>query len=172
MKDHPTFLHAAAELARENPRVSFVCVGEGPPAYRQRLADLTRELGLEGRVRWLPAQGNIHRVYNALDLLTSSSSSGEGFSNVIAEAMACGTRCVVTDVGDSAQIVGDTGIVVRPGDPHALADGWRRALRALEMGNLPDPRERIEQRFGLERLVAETEAALASLLQRSNGKGS
>ena len=64
-------------------------------------------------------------VCNALDVLASSSIT-EGFPNVIAEAMACGVPCVVTDVRDSRNIVGEFGIVVPPGDSDALAAGLCR----------------------------------------------
>ncbi len=171
MKDHPTFLRAAAQLAANHSNVRFVCVGDGPDAYRQHLMALAVELGLGSRVRWLPAQADVRGVYGALDLLTSSSSSGEGFSNVIGEAMACGTHCVVTDAGDSARIVGPTGIVVVRRDPEALADGWRRGLAAVAKDELPDPRERIKQEFSLDKLVMRTEVELGNLLDRSGEPG-
>ena len=67
-------------------------------------------------------------AYSAFDVATLSSSFGEGFPNVIGEAMACRRACVVTPSGDSAHVVGDTGIVVEPRNPEALASGWRRML--------------------------------------------
>ena len=108
MKDHPTFLRAAAKLTHHNDSVRFVCVGGGPISYAAQLKDLSSELGLHDRIVWAGDQDDMPSVYSALDLLVSSS-SGEGFSNVIGEAMACGVPCVVTDVGDSALIVGETG---------------------------------------------------------------
>ena len=97
-------------------------------------------------------------VYNALDLATSASIT-EGFPNVVGEAMACGTPCVVTDVGDSAWIVGDAGIVVPPRRPEALAAGWNTALAGLE-DLAPRARRRIVGHFSVERLVKKTEEAL------------
>lgn len=166
MKDHPTFLRAAAFFAREHPHVRFVCVGDGAASYREQLQALSRELGLAECLRWVGFRDDIAAVYNSLDLACSSSLFGEGFSNAIAEAMACGVPCVVTDVGDSAAIVGTTGEVVPGGDPQALANGWRR-LRA-RLGVQPDlraeARNRIAQHFGVASLVERTSAALHSVL--------
>jgi len=69
------------------------------------------------------------RILAGVDIATLSSLT-EAFPGVIGEAMACGTPCVVTDVGDSALIVGDTGTVVNPGDPGALAGAWRKLIEA------------------------------------------
>ncbi len=168
MKDHPTFLRAAALLASERRDVRFVCAGDGPPRYRHRLEALGQELGLAQRLVWAGAVDDVTGVYNVLDIACSASSDGEGFSNVIAEAMACGVPCVVTDVGDSAAIVGDAGLVVPPGDPRALAAAWRDLLdrpraRRLELGRRA--RDRVIRLFGRERLVERTEAALATLIE-------
>jgi glycosyltransferase involved in cell wall biosynthesis len=168
MKDHPTFLHAAAIFAQERPEARFVCVGNGSPKYLESMLRLTGTLGLEHQVKWLPAQAAIRDTYNALDLLTSSSSYGEGFSNVIGEAMSCGIRCVVTDVGDSARIVGCTGIVVPPSNPLALAEGWRRAFDEFREADRSEPRQRIELEFSLKRLLDRTEAVLGDLVAQGS----
>src|SRR5207253_71467 len=105
--------------SKERKNVRFVCVGDGPPEYRRTLEALAEQLGLNEFLIWNAARADMSAVYNGLDVLVSSSAS-EGLSNVIAEAMACGVRCVVTDVGDSAWVVGPTGEVVNPKDPVAL----------------------------------------------------
>jgi glycosyltransferase involved in cell wall biosynthesis len=115
---------------------------------------------------WAGPRHDMPAVYNALDMITSSS-YGEGFSNVIGEAMACGVPCVVTDVGDSARIVGGTGIVVPPGDPEALAVAWRGLLKLPEEQRVMLTQaacERIKRNFSVHHLVNKLEAALTGFL--------
>ncbi|MDD4169642.1 MAG: glycosyltransferase, partial [Desulfotomaculaceae bacterium] len=97
MKDHPTFLEAAALLMQKRKDVRFVCVGDGPADLRQELHALGKALDLNKYLIWAGAREDMAAVYNALELATSSSSFGEGFPNVVGEAMACGVPCVVTE---------------------------------------------------------------------------
>ncbi|MEK7727024.1 MAG: glycosyltransferase, partial [candidate division KSB1 bacterium] len=83
MKDHSTFLHAAAILARERRSVRFICIGDGPQEYLRALQALASELQLQACLIWSNGREDMPAVYNALDLLASSSAYGEGFSNVI-----------------------------------------------------------------------------------------
>ncbi len=127
VKDHSTFLRAASMVARERKDVRFVCIGDGPGEYRARLEQLAGEVGLNGRLLWVGQCDDMPAAYCALDILCSASTS-EAFSNVIGEAMASQVPCVVTDVGDSSVVVGDTGVVVPTGDPEALSIGLLRVL--------------------------------------------
>jgi glycosyltransferase involved in cell wall biosynthesis len=164
MKDHPTFLRAAARLAATVPEARFVCVGEGPTSYADELRALGESLGLGARLRWEPPGVDVHESYAALDVLASTSAFGEGFSNVIGEAMACGIPCAVSDCADAARIVGDTGLVVPVGDPAATAAAWDR-LRATDRPVLGGAaRARIVSEFSVELLVARTADALRPLL--------
>lgn len=160
-KDHATFLRAAARVAAEEPATVFACIGDGSEERRAALGRLAADLGIPERVLWSPARRDLPAVYSALDLLVSASVS-ESFPNAVAEAMACGTPCVVTDAGDSSRIVGDLGRVVPRRDPQSLAAALVESLRCPR---LPEAalRERIAQRFGAERMIDETEAELRSL---------
>lgn len=172
MKDHPTFLRAAALLVRERTDVRFLCAGSGPAEYRQQLRSLADGLGLSDRVIWSPVRPDVAAVYSSLDVLASSSCWGEGFSNVIGEGMACGLPCVATDVGDSALIVGDTGVVVPPGDPESLAGGIRGLLDegpAQRAERAAAARARVTSEFSVERLVQRTEKLLLKLLSQTTG---
>lgn len=166
MKDHPTFLEAAARLAATLPEARFVCVGGGPRNYAAELRERAEALGLAGRLIWAGPRTDMPAVYNALDLLCLSSTFGEGFPNVLGEAMACGVPCVTTDVGDAALVVGETGVVVPKGNAEALAQGMLRQRARLERegdGLREACRQRIETNFNVERMVEETEALLQNL---------
>lgn len=167
MKDHATFLKAAALLGSKRKQAVFVCVGDGSSRYKEKLVQLGKQLGLTGRLIWAGAHVDMPAVYNALDVAVSSSSYGEGFSNVIGEAMACGVPCVVTDVGDSALIVGPSGEIVPPRDPKALKTAIAKCL------DKPRPdcqaetcsRQRIVGSFSVKELEVRTEAALLRLCE-------
>lgn len=162
MKDHPTFLKAASKIVKEKADVSFVCVGDGTPSYRQELQSLSEELELGKKIIWAGSRKDMPAVYNGLDIAVSSS-YGEGLPNVVCEAMASCVPCVVTDVGDSAYVVGDTGIVVPPGDPDALAEGIRKLLDSDLTSLGLKARQRIVDNFSMEQLVERTEKALVEL---------
>jgi glycosyltransferase involved in cell wall biosynthesis len=158
-KDHRTFLGAAAALAARRPDVRFVVVGDGPAESRSAFDRLSRELGLSSRLLHAGFRDDMPAVYNALDVLCSAS-RWEGLSNVIGEAMPCGVPCVVTDVGDSAVLVADGGIVVPRRDPEQLAAALETMVaRPADVEPL-EIRGLITSRFSLARCVDTTEAAL------------
>lgn len=163
MKDHSTFLKAAALFSKDNKNVSFVCVGTGPEKYAQQLYELAEKLKISDKVIWTGTRTDMPAVYNALDIASSSSSYGEGFPNVVGEAMACGLPCVVTDVGDSAWIVGDVGIVIPPKNHQALARGWKALLTTNKKTIGIESRSRILQQFSIKHLADTTQNVLLGL---------
>lgn len=100
MKDHANFLRAARIVRQRYPDVHYIMAGERMDRTNQELARMVEEFGLLGRVHLPGVRNDVQMVAAALDIAASSSSSGEGFSNVIGEAMSCGVPCIVTDVRD------------------------------------------------------------------------
>jgi glycosyltransferase involved in cell wall biosynthesis len=165
MKDHPTLLRAAAIVCRKREDVRFVCVGGGAALYADELRRLSAELGISAKVIWAGARADMPALYGALDLFVSSSIS-EGFPNVIGEAMACGVTCVVTDTGDSALIVGETGTVVAPRDASALSEAILSCLESGTGATGMRARARILENFSVERMAAETTDAIMRLREK------
>lgn len=162
MKDHATFLAAAAL----DPHAKFIIVGSGDAAYEQQMRNLSASLGLADRVTWLPAQNDMPAVYAKFDCLVNSSAFGEGFSNVIGEAMACGVPCIASNVGDSAWIIGDKMQTFPVGDHTALA----QCMLRFQPHN---PRQRIVDEFSVARLVERTSRLLSKkVLWITTGLGS
>ncbi len=119
-KNHAGFVQAAAQVADQLPQVHFVLAGKDVDASNAVLQAVITEHGLQGRMHLLGLRDDVPRLMAALDVLASSS-LGEAFPSVLGEAMACCVPCVVTDVGDSAEMVGETGRVVPAGDMTSLA---------------------------------------------------
>src|SRR5205085_6797857 len=90
--------------------------------------------GLTDRVVRLGDRRDLERLYPAFDIVTLSSAFGEALPMVLGEAMASGVPCVATDSGDAELVVGDTGIIVPPRDPAALAAGWAQLIMLGEQG--------------------------------------
>lgn len=159
VKDHRNFLEAAGILAKRRPDTHFVLVGSGVDPQNEMLGALIRANGLPGRVHLLGERQDIPRLLAALDVASLTSLS-EAFPNVLGEAMACGVPCVATDVGDSARIVGPSGRVVPPRDPHAIANAWDAILSlppAARRRLGKQARDRVRRLFSLPMIVREYE---------------
>jgi len=167
MKDHVTFLCSAGKLNKIYPEIHFVLVGQGVDKNNHLLIKLVEDLKIRKNIHLLGKRMDVDEITAGLDIACSSSSWGESFSNAIGEAMACGIPCVVTDVGDSAWIVGETGIVVKPGDRKAFTDAMITLIKMsseerLGLGKLA--RNRIIKHFSLDIVVKQYEDTYQNLL--------
>jgi len=157
MKDVPNLLAAFARMYQVRPDAHLLIVGEGMDSPS---AAASRMLASLERSSWTLAghRGDVPAWLGGLDLLALPSAWGEGFPNIVGEAMVCRVPCVATDVGDAAWLIGDTGRVVPPRDAVALG----KAL--LELAELTPAarhamgqaaRARIEEHFALPAIVRE-----------------
>jgi glycosyltransferase involved in cell wall biosynthesis len=161
MKDHANFLQAAALILKDHPQTHFVLTGEGVDRSNEQLRDLIEKLSIAGRVHLLGERSDVSRIAAALDIATLSSAYGEGFPNVVGEAMACAVPCVVTDVGDSTFVVGGTGRAVSPRNASALAAALREfiemgAKSRQELGQAA--RQRVLKHFSIEAIAHKYES--------------
>ncbi|MEA2084095.1 MAG: glycosyltransferase [Thermodesulfobacteriota bacterium] len=164
-KDHHNFIRAASILSDVRPDVHFVLCGKHITKENSLLAGWISNKGLNNKCSLLGERHDIPKINSALDIACSAS-IGEGFPNVVGEAMACGVPCAVTDVGDSALIVGDTGRVAPAEDHRALASAL---AELVDMG--PEERarlgkrarSRIEEHFSLSAVAAKYESLYQEL---------
>ena len=169
MKDHANFISATRLLVEENAKVHFVLAGQEIDLSDAPLASLIESTGARERFHVLGFRQDIHQVTAGLDIACSSSAYGEGSSNAVAEAMTCGVPCVVTDVGDSALIVGDTGKIVPARNSRALAQGLSELLALSPRQRLAlgyRARERICERFSLPTVVDRYQRLYESLVSK------
>jgi len=153
MKDHLTLLRAAAQLRDRDAHLVLVGPGVTPECALLR-EELTKS-PLDGRISLLGSRSDVTDILSAADVFCLSSYT-EALPNAVVEAMACGLPCVVTDVGDAAWLVADTGVVVSPRDPGALARGLRAIIdephaQRAERGRRA--RERIIQDFSMRHMI-------------------
>ncbi len=130
------------------------------------------ELDLQQHVVLLGPRRKMENVYPAFDVLALCSIDGEGFPNVLVEAMACGVPCVATDVGDCRKIVGDCGIITPAGDPEVLAKACETLIRSdlNEIG--ARARTRAVANFGLQEMCARYQSLYRSLVRANSDQPS
>jgi len=159
MKDHRNLLAALAFVRKSVKDFHCLLAGTGINQQNAALTKKIEQLELQDKTTLLDRRNDIPAFMNAIDLYICSSSSGEAFPNVLAEAMACRTPCVTTDVGDAALIVGETGWVVPPRNPEALAEAILAAMAekknamAAWQKRKQAARERIAEHFTLQKMI-------------------
>lgn len=155
IKDHHNFIRAARVLYQSRSNVYFVLCGRGVSWESERLVRWIDESGIRNRFHLLGLRDDMSSITAAFDIATLTS-FGEAFPNVVGEAMSCAVPCVVTDVGDMARIVGETGMAVPPRNPDALAEAWGKMLDLGAEGRCRlgmAARERVKENFSLPKIV-------------------
>jgi glycosyltransferase involved in cell wall biosynthesis len=172
MKDPGNLVAAVRRVREAGHDVHLLFVG---PGYERAPDDLVRAMRQslpENRVTLAPERQDLPAWLPGLDVLALSSAWGEGFPNILGEAMACGVPCVSTDVGESARILGDAGRIVPARDATQLASAILELLELdadgrSELGQAA--RRRVIRLFSLGRVVAEYEALYDRVLSMRPG---
>ena len=167
MKDHKGMIEAMIRLRRQGRKVHLIMLGKDVNHKNQELNEMLDKSGIADCVSILGERTDMTTIYEATDIVTVSSAWGEAFPNVVGEAMASGIPCVATDVGDSRWIIGDTGKVVPPRDPEALANAIgdlveMGAAQRRELG--AKARQRILQDFTIDKIALQYEDLYRNLL--------
>jgi glycosyltransferase involved in cell wall biosynthesis len=164
MKGHEHALSAFARVRARRSDVRLIVIGDGTPERVAGLRAVAERLGMTADVTFTSAVRPVSAAYSALDVVLSSSVYGEGFSNVLCEAILCGCRCVATDVGDSGMILGAPDYLAPPRDDVALAEALERAISAESFAPWARARERILADFSTTAMLERTESILAAVV--------
>ncbi len=153
MKDQQCLLAAAKKVVEASTKCVFVLAGRGVPELAHPSAPTAGLVkSLEGKILLLPEQTDVSALMPAFDLFVLSSAFGEGFPNVLGEALCCGIPCLATDVGDCAAIIGNVGRIVPPRNPDMLAAATLEFLADADLGRRVGPqlaRDRAKKNFSL-----------------------
>ena len=154
-KGHGEFIQAAAIVSKRCPEARFLIVGNGPcgkPEYEAKLRRLVDELRLNGTLIWVGWRDDLQQVLGELDVVAQVSTSPEGFGRVAIEAMASGTPVIATSLPVFAEVIGNAGWLVPPGDVKALAQGVQTLLedRPHAQRLVAAGKQRVRNLFSLE----------------------
>ncbi len=167
-KDYPNFFAAIREFQKTDQGTHFIACGSGVTLHGAQLSALHAQCPKPELVHLIGPRQDMPRVYTAFDVATLSSAYGEGLPVTLCEAIACGLPGVVTDVGDSADVIGNCGQVVPPRDASALARAWRSVLDSTpdEMAALKQAaRERAVRNYALTTITERYEALYNEILK-------
>ncbi len=167
-KDYVTLFKALNDIKNIYSNFKMIMVGTNLDEYNRELCNLSSKYDLRDELMLLGIRNDISKILSAADCYISSS-LGESFSNSIGEAMACALPCIVTDVGDSKQIVGETNHVVNAKDFKGLARAIGKFLEKPEISRNFDSRNRIVEYFDIRKVVEDYERNYQSVLVISDG---
>ena len=171
-KNHTAFFDAARQLAERLPELHFVLCGKDMVLNNPHLKVFIEDSIAASNIHLLGQRRDVASIMNALDLFMLSS-SGEGWPNVVGEAMACGVPCVVTNVGDVAQIVGDAGFLVPNGNSSALAEeafGFLTCSEGQRHLMSKAARQRVKRLFDIRVIAGKYRSVYEAALQSKGGQ--
>ncbi|MBW8310178.1 MAG: glycosyltransferase [Candidatus Paracaedibacteraceae bacterium] len=151
MKDHKTFIDAAALLLEKSFKGHFICWGHGDSVYTEQLKNYAKSKDVP--IIWYFEEGN--PCYSAFDVYCLTS-IGEGYSNTLVEAMAQGIPCITTDVGDCRKIVGKHGFTIEPSNPSELAAAIMNIIDKKISIPVQEQIAYSHQQFSLQKLIDNT----------------
>lgn len=172
LKDYDNLLQAVSILKKRRSDFILFMVGTNLDNNNEALIEKLQQLDVKDEVRLLGRRMDISELMGAANLFVLSS-SGEGLPNVLGEALACGTCCVTTDVGDCADLVGEFGNVVPARNPEQLALGIEHVMNwdtAIYERKAKQGREKIVRDYEIKSVVNQYETLYKKVLNRPNNR--
>ena len=161
-KGHEVFLRAAHLLVKIHKDIVFLIVGGGDRKWIDHLKEMSAKLQLDQKLFWLGPRNDVEVVLNGIDILTVPSTSGEGFPNIIAESMATETPVIATDIGATADILKDAGLLIDQQSVDQLVEGWARMVSNKNYRNKlgSSGQKKIQESYSIDQMVQQTQSVL------------
>ena len=160
-------LHAAKRVINKFPDITFIIAGNG--SQREKLGDLSIELGISDKVKFPGFRNDIPELLFVIDIFVLPS-LWEGMPNVLLEAMAAGKPVIATDTGGSKDIIDSSinGILVEPGNSEALAEAILKLLEdpAQRQRLGESAKQTVKERFPIDKMISKTEQVYAQLIKQ------
>lgn len=170
-KGHSFFIQAARLVLQKRPEFVFFIVGDGPG--RPYLEKQIREHRVEEKVRMIGHYHDVERAFAALDLFVLASTANEGVPQAVLQAFAMRIPVISTAVGGIPEVVktGETGRLVPPKDPRALADQILLHFDRPSIGEAMAEagRRLVEEKYSLEQMLDRVEQFHYQLLRKRRG---
>lgn len=164
-KGYDILFKAIENIVSASENIKFIFCGNDIEPQNEQLWEWITKQNLQGKISLLGNRPDMPAIYNAMDILVSPSLA-EGLSNTILEAMSCSLPCVVTDVGDSALIIGNTGLIIQPGNIDAITKSILKLaqdkVQRQKLGKAA--REKVVHKYSINQIVKQYEELYKSLL--------
>ncbi|GAB4367513.1 MAG: glycosyltransferase family 4 protein [Calditrichia bacterium] len=174
VKDHQTFLRAAAALLQQTDSASFVISGEEVEISREQLLQFAKDLGIAKNVHFLDKQDDVRRAISAIDVGVVSSRGSEAICRIATEYLSMGKPVIVSDVNVLPEMItaGFDGWIFPPGSAQDLAQCMARFSEnpALLKEMKKNARQTAEKRFSEDHFLQETLAAYQQALELKKEK--
>ena len=171
-KGYGVFLEAASLILKEEPRVRFFAIG-GKSKYGREMEAQAKRLGIEKQVTFTGFRDDVERFYPLMHVSVNCATAGEGLPGVLRESMAMELPVVAADVGGNREVVidGETGLLIPPNNPEALAQAILKLLRDRDLARRLGRQGRsfVEKRFSIESMVTRTESIYKEALIVNRG---
>lgn len=173
-KGHSILIKSLSRLKKNGYSFCCVLVGSNINFKNKDLITMIDEHQLSSNIVLLGQRTDLETIYNLIDILILPSINGEGFPNVLIEAMACQTPCIATDVGESSYIVNKTGWLVPPNNSEKLSNSIKQAINEINSPNWKtrqnNCRVHVTENYNLKKMVIEFNKAWLSVLGNENYK--
>ena len=171
-KNHELAIKASSLAIRKGINVKLYLAGSGVTADEPVLKNLISKHSMKNFTRLFGALKDVRIFFNEIDVLLLPSQFGEGFPNVLAEAMASGIPCIATSIGDSKKIIGQSGWVVPNQKPKEIVSAFEEIIEMKKNNSWikikKTARKQIEKNFSISKMITSYSKCWKDIFKSAN----